>query len=150
MTFNQCRDHGHGMVMVWNGARVEHPPTSGQLRQQDMVSTAGHSATGSCTADFRWKSWKSQCRMPPGIPVSTWCMCPEFQLPYADASLEYFGVSQWNSSDVPWIWQNNFYCFSTVWKLLMRMVHIVWEACSARYIFKILSSRRKIHQFKAQ
>lgn len=58
MKFNQCRDHGHGMFMVCNGARVEHPPTNGKMRLHDMVSaaglsTAGHSATGSCTADFR-------------------------------------------------------------------------------------------------
>lgn len=33
VTFNQCRDHGHGMFMVCNGARVDHPPTSGKLIQ---------------------------------------------------------------------------------------------------------------------
>lgn len=41
MTFNQCRDHGHGMFMVHKGARVEHPPTSGKLRLHTMVSAAG-------------------------------------------------------------------------------------------------------------
>lgn len=41
MTFNQCRDHGHGVFMVHNGARVELLPTSGKLRLHTMVSAAG-------------------------------------------------------------------------------------------------------------